>query len=176
MNKNKLNLLINDCINIEKNIDEINKIKEKIKKCNSNKTTKIKFNQNEDEINIFIEIIGKIINIEFKYKFKNCQTNIKEERKYNVTGDNENILTKTGTDYNWTGTICEYDLNEIKEYKWKIKILNSKRKQIIVGVAQSDFDINFLHIILMDSIYFTIMMIHFFFLVHLLIIITKKQI
>ena len=86
------------------------------------------------------------------------------------------MLTKTGTDYNWTGNICEYDLNEIKEYKWKIKILNSKRKQIIVGVAQSDFDINFLHIILMDSIYFTIMMIHFFFLVHLLIIITKKQI
>ena len=118
--KNKLNSLINDCINIEKNIDEINKIKEKIKKCNSNKNIKIKFNQNKDEINKFIEnikIFGKIINKEFKYKFKKCPNNIKEERKYNVTGDNENILTKTGTDYNWTGTICEYDLNKIKEYK-----------------------------------------------------------
>ena len=64
----------------EKNIDEINKIKEKIKKCNSNKNIEIKFNQNEDEINKFIEnikIFGKIINIEFKYKLKKCPNNIK---------------------------------------------------------------------------------------------------
>ena len=39
------------------------------------------------------------------------------------------------------GTICEYELDKsIEEHKWKIKIL--KYKQIMVGVAPSDFDIN----------------------------------
>ena len=41
------------------------------------------------------------------------------------------------------GTICENELNKsIEEHKWKIKILQSKDKNIIVGVAPSDFDIN----------------------------------
>ena len=40
------------------------------------------------------------------------------------------------------GTICENKLEENKEYKWKIKILKSKYKNIMVGVAPSDFDIN----------------------------------
>ena len=144
-NNNKLSSLINDCINIENNIKEINIIKEKIQKCNSNKKIKIKFNQKEDEINKFIENIktfGKIIDADYKYKFKKCPNNIKEQRKYSVTGDNENILTKTGSDNAWAGTICEYNLDEIKEYKWKIKILNSKNKEIIIEVAPSDFDIN----------------------------------
>ena len=145
-NNNKLNSLINDCINIENNIKEINIIKQKIQQCNSNNKTSIKFNQKEDEINKFIENIktfGKITSfVEIKYKFKKCPNNIKEQRKYCVTGNNENILTKTGLDNSWAGTICEDSLDEIKEYKWKIKILNSKYKRIMVGVAPSDFDIN----------------------------------
>ena len=41
------------------------------------------------------------------------------------------------------GTICENELDKsIEEYKWKIKILKTKDKQIMVGVAPSDFDIN----------------------------------
>ena len=41
------------------------------------------------------------------------------------------------------GTICENELNKsIEEHKWKIKFLQSKDKNIIVGVAPSDFDIN----------------------------------
>ena len=41
------------------------------------------------------------------------------------------------------GTICEYELDKsIEEHKWKIKILNSQNKYIMVGVAPSDFDIN----------------------------------
>ena len=59
-----------------------------------------------------------------------------------ITGENDNIITKTGTDCNWAGTICEYKLENSKEYKWKIKILKSKYKDIMVGVAPIDFDIN----------------------------------
>ena len=41
------------------------------------------------------------------------------------------------------GTICELELDKsIEEHKWKIKILKSKEKWIMVGVAPIDFDIN----------------------------------
>ena len=41
------------------------------------------------------------------------------------------------------GTICEYELDKsIEEHKWKIKILKTSRKEMMVGVAPSDFDIN----------------------------------
>ena len=41
------------------------------------------------------------------------------------------------------GTICEYELDKsIEEHKWKIKILKTQNKNIMVGVAPSDFDIN----------------------------------
>ena len=41
------------------------------------------------------------------------------------------------------GTICEYELDKsIEEHKWKIKILKTHNKYIMVGVAPSDFDIN----------------------------------
>ena len=59
-----------------------------------------------------------------------------------MIGNNRNILTKTGTDTYWMGTICENELNKsIEEHKWKIKILKTKKKNIFVGVAPSDFDI-----------------------------------
>ena len=78
-----------------------------------------------------------------KYAFRNCPLNINENRKYTITGENKNILTKTGTDGYWMGTICENELDKsIEEHKWKIKILASYNKSIMVGVAPIDFDIN----------------------------------
>ena len=51
-------------------------------------------------------------------------------------------MTKTGSNY-WMGTICENELDKsIKEHKWKIKILKTYQKIILVGVAPIDFDIN----------------------------------
>ena len=41
------------------------------------------------------------------------------------------------------GTICENELDKsIEEHKWKIKILKTKRKYIMVGVAPIDFNIH----------------------------------
>ena len=60
-NNNKLNSLINDCLNIENNINDINKINEINKKNILN--IKIKFLPNEEGINNFIQSIktfGKI--------------------------------------------------------------------------------------------------------------------
>ena len=41
------------------------------------------------------------------------------------------------------GTICENELDKsIDEHKWKIKILKTKEKNFMVGVAAVDFDIH----------------------------------
>ena len=143
--KNTLNSLINDCINIENSIKSINIINEVIKKCKSD-NSEIKFNpNNENEIKDYLESIrtfGKLFYSNNNYfHFKKCPNNIEEHRKYRITGEKENILTKTGSE-SWMGTICEGELEKSKVHKWKIKILKTKRKSIMVGVATIDFDIN----------------------------------
>ena len=99
-NNNELNSMINDCINIENNIKDINMINENIKKVNKNNKIKMKFSPEENSINKFIENInefGKLSYNNFKFRFRTCPNNINEKRKYIVTGENKNILTKTGT-------------------------------------------------------------------------------
>ena len=57
---NKLNIIINDCINIEKNIETINKINENIKKYNNNNyISNIKFDPDETKIDLFLNKIRK---------------------------------------------------------------------------------------------------------------------
>ena len=135
---------INDCINIENNIKNINIIKESINNYKTNNKIKIEFRPDENSLNDFIKTIysfGKLyLNI---FKFRECPPNINNNRIYTLSGDNKNILTKTGSDY-WMGTICEYELDKsIEEHKWKIKILKTTQyKYIMVGVAPFDFDIN----------------------------------
>jgi len=63
-NNNKLNYLINECINIENNFKEINDINEKIKKCILSQKIEIKFCP-EEEINKFLEII--------KWEYNKCK-------------------------------------------------------------------------------------------------------
>jgi hypothetical protein len=136
---NDLKYLINDCLNIEKNIKSINMINEDIEKHNSND---LKFEFYHEDINNYIGNILKFgsIYIYKNFGFKACPINISEERKYTVSGEFKNILTKTGTDYKWMGTICINKL-EKEENKWKIKILKTKYNMIMVGVAPIDFDI-----------------------------------
>ena len=139
-------LIINNCINIENNIIDINNLNENIKKCNSNKNIKYKFIPEEDQLNDFLEkikLFGEINNNNYKYKLRQCPKNIKEERKYEISGENGNIITKTGTNRCWMGTLCQKELEKGKIHKWKIKILNStKDKYIMIGVAPKSFDIN----------------------------------
>ena len=140
-NDNELNCIINDCIEIENNIKDINIINQNIQKCNSNKNKEIKFNENG--INNILNIIKNFGKISYNnFSFKNCPLNINENRKYKISGDKMNIFTKTGINSNWMGTICENELEKSKEHKWKIKILKTHNKNIMVGVAPIDFDIN----------------------------------
>ena len=78
-----------------------------------------------------------------KYAFKTCPINAKDEMKFSVTGDNNDILTKTGKAGRYMGTICINELDmSIEENIWTIKILQTSNKYIMVGVALIDFDIN----------------------------------
>ena len=76
-NDNNLSSLINDCIIIENNINDINKINDNIKKSNINKNNKIEYNIEEEQINNLVDTIknfGKIItndNIYDDYKIEN---------------------------------------------------------------------------------------------------------
>ena len=138
---NKLNSLINMCINVENNINEINIINENIKKCNTNKKFNISFKPNETGINSFIEkvkIFGRISN---NFTFIKCPKEANEAHNYIVSGDNNNISTFNGND-TWVIIICEEILEKSKEYKWKIKILKTQSRCIMIGVAPIDFDIN----------------------------------
>ena len=134
---------INDCINIENNIEIINKISKNINKCKKSNEIKIKFSPSDMLFNNFIDSIKSFGNIYYnKYSFKECPKDIKNERKFEITGENRNILTKVGND-GYMGTICEYELDQsIEEHKWKIKFLKTKSKYINIGVATIDFDIH----------------------------------
>jgi len=71
-NNNKLNSLINDCINIDNNINEITMIKEKLKHCNSNQNILLNFNLDKnDKINSFLKMIK-----EFNFINLNIDSNI----------------------------------------------------------------------------------------------------
>ena len=140
-NKFKWNSLVYDCINIEKNIENINTINEKIKKYKSNNKIIGEFFPENNKINEYLEVIKTFRMIYYNnFKFKECPLNISDNRKYTVTGENKNILTKTGSK-GWMGTICENKL-EKKENKWRVKILTPETIKIMVGVAPIDFDIN----------------------------------
>ena len=141
---NNLYSYINDAIKIENHINNITKINENINKCNKNNKIKIEFSPKEDSFNYFLKTINSFGKVYLKsFRFKECPKNINDSRAYSISGENNNILTKTGTNGCWMGTICENELDKsIEEHKWKIKLLNVKYNHFMVGVAPIDFDIN----------------------------------
>ena len=143
-NNNNLNLSLYNCINIEKYINDIDLIEQKVKSSNLKKNFQIKFSPEENEIDSFNEKIKNFGRINTNnFSFKKCPININGDRKFEISGDKENIFTKTGTDEVWMGTICEDPLNQlIDEHIWKIKILKTSYYCIMIGIATSDFDFN----------------------------------
>ena len=143
-NNNKLNLSIYSCINIEKYINDINIIENEVKKYNLKNNSNIKFSPEENEINSFINKIKNFGRIyKNKYSFKKCPININKNRKFEISGDKDNIFTKTEGNQVWMRTICEYPLDLLMdEHIWKIKILKTKDYCIMIGIATSDFDFN----------------------------------
>ena len=138
----KINSLINDCLNIENAIKTINELNETMNKCKSLKIN-VNFIPDENEIGGILNTIQKFGKIALNhFKFKKCPDNISQSRAYKVTGEYGNILTKTGTDDEWMGTITEQELDKSTECYWKIKVLKTEGSRIMIGIAPIDFDIN----------------------------------
>ena len=143
-NENKLNYLMNGCINVEQNIEIINKINNAITKQNSNKI-KINFIEEENKIKEFPQIIKGIGNLyirkDFQYKLRECPLDLEENKKYKITTKNLNTVQKLGKKI-WTTILCENELKKNKLNVWNIKILSSKYRNIVIGIVPSNFDIN----------------------------------
>ena len=124
----KLNSLINDCIIIENDINDINFINEKITNCNS-MSLNVKFCPEESGIDSFIQSIKSFGNIYYhNFKLKN------NSNDYKITGVKNNIIINNKNEQ-WAMVQCENELEKEKEYIWKIKILKTKYNRIMVGVS-----------------------------------------
>ena len=143
-NNNKLNYIINNCLNIENNIRDINIIEENLEKLDKKKFELI-FEPKEREINKFLETIENFGKISLKknfFQFIECPKNIKKERKYKVSGEGNNIVSKIGGN-EWVCIICGGELKTTQEqYIWKMKIKKTFNYNPMVGVSRKDFDIN----------------------------------
>ena len=138
----KLNLIINDSINIENNIQELQNMKNKIDSLNSKSLLQLCINKDDIEIiSDKIKNLGNILFYNYKYIFNQCPNDIDDKRKFIISGEKSNIITKKGPNFIWTGTTCLYEFKDNIEYKWKIRILNSEAKQIMIGVVPIDFDL-----------------------------------
>jgi len=139
--QNKINSLINDCIIIENNIKYIKDLDQIMRKCKSINLN-VEFIPKKRGISSLLKTIKTFGGIKFNnFKFKKCPEDISKNREYEVSGEDENILTKTGTDEEWMGTICENKLDISKECIWKIKVFETEESKIMMGVASEDFDI-----------------------------------
>ena len=90
-----LNNIINDCVNIEKNLEKFLKIKEKIDLLGKN--TSIQFNERNNDIELISEKIknfGEISCYDYKYIFKQCPSDINIKRRFIISGQKNNIIEK----------------------------------------------------------------------------------
>ena len=93
-NENKLNSLINDCLNIEHNIDNINKINESVKKNNSIDIS-IQFYPDEQGINQLIETIKNFGSLKEDKCYKKFDSNIEFDQNLVKTWlEDRNFVTE----------------------------------------------------------------------------------
>jgi len=97
---NKLGSLINDCINIEINVNEINIINENIKNYESNKNIDVKIHIEEHKINKVLEIIKKFEKKE-NFHWINDEVNIVSYSKF-TQGHPSNIMLQNNNSYSLT--------------------------------------------------------------------------
>jgi len=103
----------------------------------------VNFTPEENDMDEFIQTIKDFGKINFNnFKFIECPEKISYSREYRVSGEDRNIITKTGENHEWMGTICENELDKSKEYIWKIKVLKSEDMKIMIGIAPKDFEID----------------------------------
>ena len=139
----KLNSIINLSINIENSIKNFLEMNENFKKFNSKKIYQVDYGFPKYNINILIKSIKTFGDIYYNYEFSKCPLDTDENQQYILSGEMENIITKSGKDSKWIRILSKNILENSKEYAWKIKILNTKSNNIMVGISQieTEFEI-----------------------------------
>ena len=145
-NNKEINIisLINDCLMVENCIKNINLIREKYEKYEKNKNVKIGLRLREEDFNFLknIKNFGNIYSNDFLFRFNNNYLEINHKQKYLITGDKDNIAEKIDPDERFNLIKCEKNLEYRKIYKWKISILKTKSKIIMIGITQEENIIN----------------------------------
>ena len=150
----KLSSLINDCINIEKNIADINEINKMILKGKENKNLKIKFSPEEIQKHSILQQIksfGTIFDNSYKYIFKKCPENIKEDKTFTVTGENENnnCLTCNKTSkYKYLVNIPDLGKNCVEECPKGTFVDKGKYQCIIKNENENEKNYSYVYIII----------------------------
>ena len=133
-NKNKLNILIYDCINIEKNIEKVKEMNKNIEKCKTQKNNIYFLPEKKNEINEFLKKIKNfdIIGSDFNFQFK-------EGQNY-ILSNNGFIATKNNGGDSWNCTIVgNKQIPKNKISKWKIRINNFRIKSnswnVLIGIG-----------------------------------------
>ena len=128
----------------------------------------------DNEVNEIVEKIKSIGDIYYEFEFKEPENVQNKEPEYAISGDKNNIVTKLTTNPKVIRILTKNILEQGKEYNWKIKILKSKSKNIMVGIAQAIPEIINIDINIMKKN--TINPIKFFSKKYLMIYLLKKDI
>ena len=135
-NLEKLNYFLNCCSNIEKSIDNIKEQNESLEKYSNSKILNIDYSPKENELNQLLEKIKSFGNIYYEYEFENYSNKENEKSEYILNEGKENIITKISEEQNWIRILSKNILELGKEYNFKIKIIKSKSRQIMLGIAE----------------------------------------
>ena len=137
--------LVKDCIIIEDFIKEINFLKEHYERYEKNNAISIDLKLKEEEIKLLdnIKDLGNIYQNNFFFKLRNYFDEYNyTNRKYIIIGEKENVAKKMVEDNQFTLIRSENKLEYNKIYKWRINILNSKLKVILLGISRDEEEFN----------------------------------
>ena len=135
MGNRKFNYYLNCCSSINKSINTIKKENESLQNLLNSKIYKIDYYPKEIEVKEILEKIKSFGNVFYEFEFESCKNNLDEIPEYVLNGEKENIITKISKE-NWIRILSKNILEEQKEYNFKIKIIKSNSKKIMIGIAQ----------------------------------------
>ena len=130
-----LNYFLNCCSDIEQNIIKIKKDNQSLQNCISSKIYKIDYTPNDSDLQLILEKVKNLGKVFYEYEFEPCKNIINEMPEYILSGERDNIITKI-SGQNWIRILSKNTLEPEKEYNFKIKIIKSRSRQIMIGIAQ----------------------------------------
>ena len=132
----KLNYFLNCCSNIEKSIDKIKEENESLQKYSNLKLININYSPKEYELIELLERIKSFGDIYYDFEFKKYSDYQNEKPEYIINEGKENIVTKISEEQKWIRVLSKNVFEPQKEYNLKIKIINTKSRKIMLGIAE----------------------------------------